>query len=76
MYIKIFKQPLLFLCDKTVTGVRGAVFFFLTSGLLLEISEVLRNLRHYLREQSQGHHAIDRPEKRGVERGSARRLRT
>ena len=45
----------------------------LTSGLLLERSEVLRSLRHYLRAQSQGHRTIDRLEERGVERGSARR---
>ena len=45
----------------------------LTNGLLLGRSEVLRSLRHYLRAQSQGHHAIDRLEERGVERGSARR---
>jgi len=44
-----------------------------TSGLLLRISEVLRSLRHYLRAQSQGHHAIDRLKERVVERGSARR---
>ena len=43
------------------------------SGLLLGRSEVLRSLRHYLRAQSYGHHTIDRLEKRGVERGSARR---
>ena len=30
-----------------------------TNGLHLERSEVLRSLRHYLREQSQGHHTID-----------------
>ena len=36
-------------------------------------SEVLRSLRHYLREQSQCRHTIDRLEERGVERGSARR---
>ena len=41
----------------------------LTSGSLLGRSEVLRSLRHYLRAQSQGHHTIDRLEKRGVERG-------
>ena len=46
----------------------------LISGLLIERSEVLRNLRHYLRAQSQGHHTIDRLEERGVERGSARRF--
>ena len=46
----------------------------LPSGLLLGRSEVLRNLRHYLRAQSQGHHTIDRLEERGVERGSARRF--
>ena len=45
----------------------------LTSGLLLERSEVLRSLRHYLRAQSQGHHTTDRLEERGMERGSARR---
>ena len=39
--------------------------------LLLGRSEVLRNLRHYLRAQSQRHHTIDRLEERGVERGSA-----
>ena len=34
---------------------------------------VLRSSRHYLvRAQNQGHHAIDRLEERGVERGSAR----
>ena len=43
----------------------------LTSALLLGRYEVLRSLRHYLRAQSQGHHTIDRPEDRGVERGSA-----
>ena len=45
----------------------------LTSGSLLGRSEVLRSLRHYLRAQSQGHHTVDRPEERNVERGSARR---
>ena len=45
----------------------------LTSGLLLGRSEVLRNLRHYLREQSQGHHTIDCLEEKGIERGRARR---
>ena len=39
----------------------------LISGLLLERSEVLRSLRHYLRVQSQGHHTIDLLEERGVE---------
>ena len=63
---------MLFLCDEIITGPRGAVFF-LTSGLFLERSKVLRNVRHYLRAKSQGHHAIDRLEERGVERGSARR---
>ena len=43
------------------------------SGLLLEISEVLRSLRHYLRAQSQGHCTVDILEERGVERGSTRR---
>ena len=45
----------------------------LTSGLLLRRSEVLRNLRHYLRAQSQGHHTIDRLEDSGMGRGSTRR---
>ena len=44
----------------------------LTSGLLLGRSEMLRSLRHYMWEQSQGHHTSDCLEKRGVERGSAR----
>ena len=44
----------------------------LTSGLLLGRSEVLRSLRHYMWEQSQGHHTSDCLVKRGVERGSAR----
>ena len=44
----------------------------ITSGLLLRRSDVLRSSRHYLREQSQGHHTIDRLEERGVNRGSAR----
>ena len=44
----------------------------LTSGLL-ERSDVLRSLRHFLRAQSQGHHTTDRLAERGVERGSARR---
>ena len=34
---------------------------------------MLRSLRHYLRAQSQGHHATDLLEERGVERGIARR---
>ena len=42
------------------------------SCLRLKRSEVLKNMRHYLRAQSQGHHAIDRLEERGAERGSAR----
>ena len=45
----------------------------ITSSLLLEKSEVVRSLRHYLRAQSQGHHTINRLEETGVERGSARR---
>ena len=36
------------------------------SGLRLGRPEVLGNLRHYLRAQSQGHHTIDRLEERGV----------
>ena len=34
-------------------------------------SQVLRNLRHYLRTQSQVHHTIDRPKKTGVEKEAA-----
>ena len=46
----------------------------LASGLLLGRSEVLRkSTRHYLRAQSRGRHTTNRPEERGVERGSARR---
>ena len=45
----------------------------LTSGLLFGKYEVLRSLRHYLQEQSQGHHTTDHLEESGVERGSARR---
>ena len=40
----------------------------LTSGWLLGRFEVLRSLRHYLRAQSRGHHTIDHPEERGVEK--------
>ena len=43
----------------------------ITSGLHLGQAEVLRRYRHYLRAQSQRHHAIDHLEERGVERGSA-----
>ena len=43
----------------------------LTSRLCPERPEVLRSLRHYLCAQSQGQHAFDRLEERGVERGSA-----
>ena len=45
----------------------------LTSVLLLGRSLVLRNLRYYLRAQSQGYHTIDRLEERGVDIGIARR---
>ena len=45
----------------------------IASGLHLGRSEVLRSLRHYMRAQNQGHHTIDHPEEKGVERGSARR---
>ena len=45
----------------------------ITTGLRLGRFEMLRNLRHYPRAQSQGRHTIDRLEERGVERGSARR---
>ena len=34
----------------------------LIDGLLLGRSEVLRSLRHYLRAQNRGYHAIDRLE--------------
>ena len=44
----------------------------LTGGLLLGRSEVFRSLRHYMRAQSQAHHAINHLEETGVERGSAR----
>ena len=44
----------------------------ITSGWRLGRSGVLRSLRYNLRAQSQGHHATDRLEERGVERGSAR----
>ena len=43
------------------------------SGLRLGRLEALRNLRHYLRAQSQGHNTIYRLQERSVERGSARR---
>ena len=45
----------------------------LTSGLLLERSEVLRSVRHYLWTQSQRHHTIDRLKERGVDRRNAKR---
>ena len=38
----------------------------LTSGFLLERSDVLRSWRHFLRAQSQGHHTIDRLEEIGL----------
>ena len=41
-----------------------------TSSLRLGRYQVLRSLRHCLWAQSQGHHTIDRLEKRGVERSS------
>ena len=44
-----------------------------TSGLRLGRSQMLRSLRHYLRAQSRGLHAIDRLVERGVERGSVQR---
>ena len=37
-----------------------------TSGSCFGRTEVLRNLRHYLRAQRQGHHTRDRLEERGV----------
>ena len=39
---------------------RPAVKATISSGLRLGRSEVLRNLRHYLRAYCQGHHTIDR----------------
>ena len=44
----------------------------ITSGLRLEKSEMLRNLRHYPQAQSRGHHTIDCLEERSLKRGSAR----
>ena len=43
----------------------------LTSGLPLGRSKLLRNLRLYLRAQSQGYHTIDRLQERCVETGSS-----
>ena len=40
----------------------------LTSCLLVERSEVLRSLRHYLQAQNQGHHTIELLEEGGVDR--------
>ena len=40
---------------------------FITSGLCLARSEVLRSLRHYLWVQNHGHHTIDRIAERVVE---------
>ena len=45
----------------------------ITSGWHIRRAEVLGSLRHYLRTQSQGHHAIDRLEERCVEGGRDRR---
>ena len=45
----------------------------ITNGLRLGRSEVLRNLKHYLRAQNQKHHTIDSLDDRGVEGWSARR---
>ena len=42
----------------------------ITSGLCLERFAVLKNLRHYIQAQSQGHHTIDCLEERSIERGS------
>ena len=43
----------------------------ITNSWRLRKYKVLRNLRHYLRAENQGHHTIDRLGMRGVERGSA-----
>ena len=43
----------------------------ITSGLLLERSEVLRSLKHYLRAQSQEHHTIDRLHEKSSNTASA-----
>ena len=78
--VDIRLRKLLWVCGPGHAGVEGndradrlAGKATLTSGSLLGRSEVLRRLRHCLRAQSQGHHAIDRLEERGMERGSARR---
>ena len=39
----------------------------------IQLSQVLRSLRHYLHVQSQGHQTTDHLEERGMERGSTRR---
>ena len=39
----------------------------------MSLALYLQVVSHYLQAQSQGHHTIDRLEKRGVERGSASR---
>ena len=77
--VDIHLQKLLWVYRSGHAGVKGndradrlAGKATLTSGLLLERSEVLRSLRHYLRAQCRGYHTIDRLEERGVERGSAR----
>ena len=44
----------------------------ITCGLRLGTSKVLRSLRHFPREQNQGHHTIDHLEERGVERSGQR----
>ena len=44
----------------------------LTRGLFLRRFEVLKSLRHYLQTKGEGHHTINHPEERGVERGSPR----
>ena len=78
--VDVHFRKFLWMCYPEHAGVKGndradrlAGKETLTSGLLLGRSEVLRSLRHYLQAQSQGHHTTDRPEERGVERGSARR---
>ena len=44
-----------------------------TGGFSLGRFQALRSLRHDLWAQSQGHHTIDRPEERDVERGRGQR---
>ena len=52
---------------------KAAIKSSLRLGRSVKTLMVLRSLRHYLRTQNREHHAIDRLEERGVERGSAPR---